>query len=81
MFSPPFKDCKQGFQRVRVCLSSPQCQFNPCFPGVKCVNTAPGYRCEACPLGYSGLPVEGVGAVFAQTNKQVNKDQTNSSEF
>lgn len=48
-----------------------QCQFNPCFPGVKCVNTAPGYRCEACPLGYNGLPVEGVGVLFAQTNKQV----------
>lgn len=48
-----------------------QCQFNPCFPGVKCVNTAPGYRCEACPLGFTGTPVEGVGVQFAQTNKQV----------
>lgn len=48
-----------------------QCQFNPCFPGVKCVNTAPGYRCEPCPLGFTGTPVEGVGALFAQTNKQV----------
>lgn len=35
------------------------------------MNTAPGYRCEACPLGYTGLPVEGVGVLFAQTNKQV----------
>uniref|UniRef100_A0A8C7YCF2 Thrombospondin 4b n=1 Tax=Oryzias sinensis TaxID=183150 RepID=A0A8C7YCF2_9TELE len=51
-----------------------QCQFNPCFPGVKCVNTAPGFRCDACPLGYIGLPVEGVGIVFAQTNKQVCDD-------
>lgn len=50
-----------------------QCQFNPCFPGVKCVNTAPGFRCEACPLGYTGLPVEGVGILFAQTNKQVKQ--------
>lgn len=50
-----------------------QCQFNPCFPGVKCVNTAPGFRCEACPLGYTGLPVEGVGILFAQTNKQVKE--------
>lgn len=48
-----------------------QCQFNPCFPGVKCVNTAPGYRCDACPLGYTGQPVEGVGVLFAQNNKQV----------
>lgn len=52
-------------------LSFLQCQFNPCFPGVKCVNTAPGYRCEACPLGFTGTPVEGVGVLFAQTNKQV----------
>lgn len=48
-----------------------QCQFNPCFPGVKCVNTAPGFRCDACPLGYTGQPVEGVGVAFAQTHKQV----------
>lgn len=53
-------------------LPSLQCQFNPCFPGVKCVNTAPGYRCEACPLGFTGTPVEGVGVLFAQTNKQVS---------
>lgn len=52
-----------------------QCQFNPCFPGVKCVNTAPGYRCDACPLGYTGLAVEGVGIVFAQTNKQVKESR------
>lgn len=37
------------------------------------MNTAPGFRCEACPLGYTGLPVEGVGVLFAQTNKQVSK--------
>ncbi|KAF3848643.1 hypothetical protein F7725_015140 [Dissostichus mawsoni] len=51
-----------------------ECQFNPCFPGVKCVNTAPGFRCDACPLGYSGLAIEGVGIVYAQTNKQVCDD-------
>ncbi|TMS07980.1 Thrombospondin-4 [Larimichthys crocea] len=51
-----------------------QCQFNPCFPGVKCVNTAPGYRCDTCPLGYTGMAVEGVGVLFAQTNKQVCDD-------
>lgn len=52
-------------------MSFLQCQFNPCYPGVKCVNTAPGFRCEACPLGFTGLPVEGVGILYAQTNKQV----------
>lgn len=54
-------------------MSFLQCQFNPCFPGVRCVNTAPGFRCDACPLGYTGLPVEGVGIVYAQTNKQVRE--------
>ncbi|KAM7368829.1 hypothetical protein PAMP_013136 [Pampus punctatissimus] len=56
------------------CDDVDECQFNPCFPGVKCVNTAPGFRCDACPLGYTGQAVEGVGVLFAQTNKQVCND-------
>ena len=58
---------------TELMYSFPQCQFNPCYPGVKCVNTAPGFRCDACPLGFTGLPVEGVGVVYAQTNKQVKE--------
>ncbi|TRY95069.1 hypothetical protein DNTS_004697 [Danionella cerebrum] len=53
---------------------SEECQFNPCFPGVRCVNMAPGFRCEACPLGFTGKPVEGVGVAYAQTHKQVCDD-------
>ncbi|XP_041915194.1 thrombospondin-4-B isoform X1 [Alosa sapidissima] len=56
------------------CDDVDECQFNPCYPGVKCVNMAPGYRCEVCPLGFTGQSVEGVGAVFAQTHKQVCDD-------
>ncbi|XP_067105827.1 LOW QUALITY PROTEIN: thrombospondin-4-B [Osmerus mordax] len=56
------------------CDDVDECQFNPCFPGVKCVNTAPGFRCDACPHGYSGPAVEGVGVVYAQTNKQICDD-------
>uniref|UniRef100_A0A8K9WQA3 Thrombospondin 4a n=1 Tax=Oncorhynchus mykiss TaxID=8022 RepID=A0A8K9WQA3_ONCMY len=56
------------------CDDVDECQFNPCFAGVKCVNTAPGFRCDTCPLGYTGLAVEGVGVVYAQTNKQVCDD-------
>lgn len=32
---------------------------------------APGFRCEACPLGFTGKPLEGVGVAYAQTHKQV----------
>lgn len=48
-----------------------QCQFNPCFPGVRCVNTAPGFRCEKCPLGYVGAEIDGVGVSYAKSHKQV----------
>ncbi|XP_020636619.3 cartilage oligomeric matrix protein isoform X1 [Pogona vitticeps] len=27
---------------------------NPCFPGVTCTDTPTGFRCGACPLGYTG---------------------------
>ena len=32
------------------------CDTNPCFPFVKCINTeyGPGYQCGACPPGFSG---------------------------
>ena len=35
------------------------------------MNLAPGYRCEACPVGFTGPVVQGVGVNFAKTNKQV----------
>lgn len=49
----------------------PQCNAHPCFPRVRCINTSPGFRCEACPPGYSGPTHEGVGLAFAKANKQV----------
>ena len=49
-----------------------QCRYNPCFPGVRCVNTAPGFRCETCPSGYTGQTVRGVGVSYAKSNKQVS---------
>ncbi|XP_033749702.1 cartilage oligomeric matrix protein-like isoform X2 [Pecten maximus] len=30
------------------------CALNPCFRGVRCVDTVRGYRCGACPRGYLG---------------------------
>ncbi|KAL8589105.1 hypothetical protein ACOMHN_017268 [Nucella lapillus] len=31
-----------------------RCESNPCFPGVRCVDTEEGFRCGACPSGYYG---------------------------
>ncbi|KAH0625770.1 hypothetical protein JD844_034014 [Phrynosoma platyrhinos] len=31
-----------------------RCYPNPCFPGVTCMDTPTGFRCGACPLGYTG---------------------------
>uniref|UniRef100_A0A8C9PTP6 Cartilage oligomeric matrix protein n=1 Tax=Spermophilus dauricus TaxID=99837 RepID=A0A8C9PTP6_SPEDA len=55
-------------------LLLPQCNAHPCFPRVRCINTSPGFRCEACPPGYSGPTHEGVGLAFAKANKQVCTD-------
>lgn len=53
-------------------LSGPQCaQADPCFPGSSCINTMPGFHCEACPRGYKGTRVSGVGIDYARASKQV----------
>ena len=31
-----------------------RCSSNPCFPGVRCVDTEEGFRCGNCPIGYNG---------------------------
>ncbi|KAK1345153.1 hypothetical protein QTO34_013863 [Cnephaeus nilssonii] len=50
------------------------CKYHPCYPGVRCVNLAPGFRCDACPVGFTGSMVQGVGISFAKSNKQVCTD-------
>ncbi|XP_005091776.1 cartilage oligomeric matrix protein [Aplysia californica] len=35
-----------------------RCSSHPCFPGVRCVDTEDGFRCGACPVGYSGNGIE-----------------------
>lgn len=53
-------------------LSGLQCAHaDPCFPGSSCINTMPGFHCEACPQGYKGTRVSGVGIDYARASKQV----------
>ncbi|KAK9522677.1 hypothetical protein VZT92_019126 [Zoarces viviparus] len=67
--------CPDGYTGDGVhCDDVDECQFNPCYPGVRCVNTAPGFRCEKCPLGYSGPEITGVGVSYAKSHKQVCGD-------
>ncbi|XP_076006862.1 thrombospondin-4a [Genypterus blacodes] len=67
--------CPDGYTGDGVrCDDVDECQFNPCFPGVRCVNTAPGFRCERCPLGYDGPEITGVGVSYAQSHKQMCDD-------
>ncbi|XP_026177296.1 thrombospondin-4a [Mastacembelus armatus] len=67
--------CPDGYTGDGVnCDDVDECQFNPCFPGVECVNTAPGFRCGKCPLGYTGPEITGVGVSYAKSQKQVCED-------
>lgn len=62
-----------GHRRRRLTtLLHPQCAHaDPCFPGANCINTMPGFHCEACPQGYKGTRVSGVGIDYARASKQV----------
>ncbi|XP_037536395.1 thrombospondin-4a [Nematolebias whitei] len=67
--------CPHGFTGDGVhCDDVDECKFNPCFPGVRCENTAPGFLCERCPLGYTGPEITGVGVSYAKSHKQVCLD-------
>lgn len=65
--------CESVFSMGLMTLNffSLQCKYHPCYPGVRCVNLAPGFRCDACPVGFTGSMVQGVGISFAKSNKQV----------
>lgn len=45
--------------------------YNPCDGMVKCINLAPGFRCEPCPNGFDGVHVTGY---YAQS---MSEDYTN----
>lgn len=62
--------------------SGPQCAHaDPCFPGSSCVNTMPGFHCEACPRGYKGTRVSGVGVDYARASKQVRVGGASATEL
>ncbi|KAM6965183.1 thrombospondin-4a [Aplochiton taeniatus] len=67
--------CPDGYTGDGVhCDDVDECKFNPCHPGVRCVNMAPGFRCEQCPGGYTGPEINGVGVAYAKSHKQVCED-------
>ncbi|KAM8759929.1 thrombospondin-4a [Acanthopagrus schlegelii] len=67
--------CPDGYTGDGVhCDDVDECVFSPCFPGVRCVNTAPGFHCARCPLGYTGPELNGVGVAYAKSHKQVCDD-------
>ncbi|EGV97430.1 Cartilage oligomeric matrix protein [Cricetulus griseus] len=69
------QETNAALQDVRELLRQ-QCNAHPCFPRVRCVNTSPGFRCEACPPGYSGPTHEGVGLAFAKICMDINECET-----
>lgn len=71
--SPKVQHSRSSLGPLILRAPSSQCNAHPCFPRVRCVNTSPGFHCEACPPGFSGSTHEGVGLAFAKTNKQVRE--------
>lgn len=52
-----------------------ECELaRPCYPGVRCINLHPGYRCDHCPRGYVGSFVEGIGVEMARSQRQICRD-------
>uniref|UniRef100_A0A4W5ML13 Thrombospondin 3b n=1 Tax=Hucho hucho TaxID=62062 RepID=A0A4W5ML13_9TELE len=53
------------------CQDIDECALaRPCFSPEGCVNTAKGFTCEPCPVGFSGSLLSGVGVEFAKSHKQ-----------
>ncbi|KAK7124768.1 hypothetical protein R3I94_018977 [Phoxinus phoxinus] len=52
------------------CQDIDECTAQPCFSAELCVNTAKGFTCESCPIGFIGTTLRGVGLEFAKSHKQ-----------
>uniref|UniRef100_A0A8C4QE10 Thrombospondin 3 n=1 Tax=Eptatretus burgeri TaxID=7764 RepID=A0A8C4QE10_EPTBU len=68
--------CPDGFTgNGNHCKDIDECQLaNPCFPGVRCLNLAPGFSCDPCPLGLTGHLMLGVGIHSARNQTQSCND-------
>lgn len=53
------------------CQDIDECLESPCHTKSACHNLSPGFRCDPCPLGYTGKTVYGIGLDFARNNHQV----------
>lgn len=71
----PGDEISMSLPLIILCFFVFQCVFSPCFPGVRCVNTAPGFHCAQCPLGYTGPELNGVGVAYAKSHKQVKQQK------
>ena len=58
--NPPFVNQQYEYQQNAFQTTNQNtptgCEYNPCFPGTKCMSTyrSPGYECGACPFGTVG---------------------------
>ncbi|XP_037824984.1 cartilage oligomeric matrix protein isoform X1 [Lucilia sericata] len=72
---PPYFQCISCTRSQRIngslCVDIDECElYQPCDPKTTCVNQNPGFRCEPCPLGYSGMHMHGYYAEYWTLNYQ-----------
>ncbi|XP_035702545.1 cartilage oligomeric matrix protein isoform X2 [Folsomia candida] len=58
------------------CYDLDECDLaEPCDVRVRCINMAPGFRCDPCPAGFTGSTgLQGQGLEFARRNRQRCQD-------
>uniref|UniRef100_A0A8C4IJD0 Thrombospondin 4a n=1 Tax=Dicentrarchus labrax TaxID=13489 RepID=A0A8C4IJD0_DICLA len=70
--------CPDGYTGDGVrCDDVDECQFNPCFPGVRCINTG-SFRCGECKTGFTGDQVRGCHGSRLCPNGQPNPCDLNA---